>query len=59
MFAFERNLSVKALDEGCVATAGEYAAKFLDAQAAIEFCIPAPGHVEIQNAFVLIENVQL
>jgi hypothetical protein len=59
VFPFERNVSVEALDEGCVAIAGEYAPKFLDAQAAIEFCIPAPGHVEIQNAFVLIQNAQL
>ena len=33
--------------------------EFLDAQAAVEFGIPALGHVEIQNAFVLIQNAQL
>jgi hypothetical protein len=56
VLAFERDLSVEALDEGGVAAAGEYAAKFLDPQAAIQFCIPALRHVEIQNTFVLIQN---
>ena len=56
MFPLERDLSVETHDEGRVAIAGENAAKFLDAQAAVEFGIPALGHVEIQNAFVLIQN---
>ena len=59
MFALEPDLSVESLDEGCVAIAGKYAAQFLDAQAPVEFCIPALRHVEVQNAFVLIQNVQL
>jgi hypothetical protein len=51
VFPFEGDLSVEALDKACVATAGEYAAQFLNAQAAVEFCIPALGHVEAGGEF--------
>jgi hypothetical protein len=57
VFPFERDLLVEPLDEGSVAIAGKYAAQLFDAQAAVEFRIPAPGHVEVQNAFVLIQDV--